>query len=631
MKRLCARLAPLLLATAAALAGLLFLTAIFNPAWGAPTEPGATFVVSNLSDSGAGSLRQAILDANAAPGADVIDISVAGTVSLLSALPAIIDAVTIQGPGPGHFAVDGNDAVRVLDIASVDVTIAGITIQRGNVSGAGANGAGIRSTGNLTLTHVELLSNTAQSQGGGVSVGGNLVLADSHFRNNRSTSGTGGALRSNSAAIISRTTFLANTSWGDGGAIFALGNFAVSDGLFQDNACLAGSCDGGALFSFSRTTLDNTDFLSNTARDQGGGASAPGFLTVRNGRFEGNQAIFGSGGALHVQNLATIDGTHFVSNTAQSRGGGIYGFAALTVTNARFSENESTLAGGGLAAFGEFIVSGTQFLRNRSQAGGGLYHEYATAGRVANSLFGSNEATTGQGAALAIASTGGFEVLHTTIASPAANPGAAIAVMTGTAHITNTIVASHAVAISNSVGIVSQDYNLFWGNVTDVQGAVAGGAHNASGDPLFVAPAGDDYHLGAGSAAVDAGTDAGIVVDYDGETRPLDAGFDIGFDEASYIDGLVFVHAPSSAIAGLPTTFSASVTQGTGISYEWDFGDGTPAVAGNPVSHTFAAAGQYPVTVTASNRTGSAWTTMTVTVVEQPVTSHLLHLPLLAR
>ena len=38
----------------------------------------ATFTVTNTNDSGAGSLRQAILDANASAGADLIDFSIPG-------------------------------------------------------------------------------------------------------------------------------------------------------------------------------------------------------------------------------------------------------------------------------------------------------------------------------------------------------------------------------------------------------------------------------------------------------------------------------------------------------------------------------------------------------------------------
>ena len=55
--------------------------------------PAATFTVINTLDSGAGSLRQAILDANAAVGADLISFSIVGTgpftIQPLSALPNI--------------------------------------------------------------------------------------------------------------------------------------------------------------------------------------------------------------------------------------------------------------------------------------------------------------------------------------------------------------------------------------------------------------------------------------------------------------------------------------------------------------------------------------------------------------
>lgn len=74
----------------------------------------ATYTVTNTNNSGAGSFRQAILDANANPGADIINFAIldiitnyfegnllAGTrvavIRLTSALPIITDAVTIDG------------------------------------------------------------------------------------------------------------------------------------------------------------------------------------------------------------------------------------------------------------------------------------------------------------------------------------------------------------------------------------------------------------------------------------------------------------------------------------------------------------------------------------------------------
>lgn len=61
----------------------------------------ATFTVSSTADAGAGTLRQAILDANANPGADTIAFNLSGTaphrIVLASGLPSITGVVSIQG------------------------------------------------------------------------------------------------------------------------------------------------------------------------------------------------------------------------------------------------------------------------------------------------------------------------------------------------------------------------------------------------------------------------------------------------------------------------------------------------------------------------------------------------------
>ncbi|HEX7773202.1 MAG TPA: hypothetical protein VF435_12325 [Pyrinomonadaceae bacterium] len=58
---------------------LLGLCAVLYLAYGNNQAHAATtFVVTNANDSGPGSLRQAILDANANPGADVINFNITG-------------------------------------------------------------------------------------------------------------------------------------------------------------------------------------------------------------------------------------------------------------------------------------------------------------------------------------------------------------------------------------------------------------------------------------------------------------------------------------------------------------------------------------------------------------------------
>src|SRR4051812_27705122 len=72
----------------------------------------STFTVKNLADTGAGSLRQAVLDANANPGADVIRFGPHardGIITLTGGELSITDSLTIDGPGDNRLTISGND------------------------------------------------------------------------------------------------------------------------------------------------------------------------------------------------------------------------------------------------------------------------------------------------------------------------------------------------------------------------------------------------------------------------------------------------------------------------------------------------------------------------------------------
>jgi hypothetical protein len=107
----------------------------------------ATFTVLNTNDSGADSLRQAILAANAAPGADSIQFNIGGggvqTIAPLSALPAITGAVTIDGASqPGYAGSPlielngaGAGSANGLLITAGNSTVRGLVINRFSGSG----------------------------------------------------------------------------------------------------------------------------------------------------------------------------------------------------------------------------------------------------------------------------------------------------------------------------------------------------------------------------------------------------------------------------------------------------------------------------------------------------------------
>ncbi len=94
--------------------------------------------------------------------------------------------------------------------------------------------------------------------------------------------------------------------------------------------------------------------------------------------------------------------------------------------------------------------------------------------------------------------------------------------------MTNTILVSHTVGITVTAGNTATLNTTLWhANGTDYEGNVIH-TNDRSGDPAFDT---DGYHLTSSSAAIDAGVDAGVTTDIDGDTRPWGEGHDIGADE----------------------------------------------------------------------------------------------------
>lgn len=85
----------------------------------------STFIVLNTSDSGAGSLDAAMLDANASPGADVIDFDIGGSplfiISLVSPLPTVTGDLTIDGTSEPGYA-----GTPLIEIDTSDLATPGI-------------------------------------------------------------------------------------------------------------------------------------------------------------------------------------------------------------------------------------------------------------------------------------------------------------------------------------------------------------------------------------------------------------------------------------------------------------------------------------------------------------------------
>jgi hypothetical protein len=278
-----------------------------------PSAQAATFTVSNLDDSGPGSLRQAILDANAAAGADVIEFQagLTGSIVLSSGQLAIQDSVDIQGPGAADLAVTGLGDSRLFYLyngqALLDVTISGLTLAGGNAN----LGGGILDRGeNLVLDSVVVTGNIASVDVEGGGDGGGLWATET---------GDGMLL------TIRDSTFSGNTAGNDGGGIYI--EFGLGDTLHIENSTLSGNDaadDGGAIafhFVSGNPELVNSTVSGNTAGDDGGGIYLYNFyeisnLWIRHTTVAGNQAAGAGGGVFAWSRLVYLENSIIGDNTA---------------------------------------------------------------------------------------------------------------------------------------------------------------------------------------------------------------------------------------------------------------------------------------------------------------------------
>jgi len=122
--------------------------------------------------------------------------------------------------------------------------------------------------------------------------------------------------------------------------------------------------------------------------------------------------------------------------------------------------------------------------------------------------------------------------------------------------LTNTILANHTVGIYVANGNTATLESTLWnGNTTDWSGeGTINRNDDYAGSPAFVDPDVGDYHIGPGSAAIDRGVDAGIIVDIDGESRPVDTGYDIGADEFSVVRHLAYLPLAMKRWPPIPNT-----------------------------------------------------------------------------
>jgi Domain of unknown function (DUF4347)/Cadherin domain/Right handed beta helix region/Periplasmic copper-binding protein (NosD) len=223
----------------------------------------ATFTVTNTNDSGAGSLRQAIISANASAGADIITFNISGTgvhtIAPTSALPVITEAVTIDATTDDSFAANSNRPAIVLAGNNAALGDEGLVLSA-NADGSTLRGLVIRDWGGAGIlidigsnnnrivgNYIGRLNTSGTDSGAGTQNGGDGILVN----------GAGNTIGGNTAA--DRNLISGNGGYGIAiETAGATGNVVAGNWIgvtVAGNAALANQLGGISLFNAANNTI----------------------------------------------------------------------------------------------------------------------------------------------------------------------------------------------------------------------------------------------------------------------------------------------------------------------------------------------------------------------------------------
>ena len=341
---------------------------------GAVTGQAATLTVTSSGDSGAGTLRQAILNASSS-GGDTIKFDLTGTITLTSGQLFIHKNLTISGPNPNVLTLRRSPAgdtpdFRIFSIGNGShVTISGLTIRNGRDYNSGAI---LNDGGTLTVNNCVFKANS----GGGYGGGG--IMNDGSNANSR--------LTVNNSSLTATPL----TSWPREILNFSSGrsaNLTVSNCILSNNSAF----DSGAIVNYApggtaTAVVSNTTLTGNSASEQAGRAGAihnnavfvggRAMLTVSNCTLSNNSADYAGGAIFNSAGNLQISNCTFSGNSASAYGGGVYteyDEAVEHVTNCTFSGN-SAGSGSGIYCQGDTTVTGGNTIFKRGASGENIYN-----------------------------------------------------------------------------------------------------------------------------------------------------------------------------------------------------------------------------------------------------------------
>jgi Tol biopolymer transport system component/uncharacterized protein YkvS len=269
----------------------------------------ATLTVSNLNNSGVGSLRQAIVDATAG---DIVTFTAGlnGAISLINTELVIDKDLTISGPGANvlRLEMDLGDQQRVLHVTAGNVSISGLALSGGNFQG----------------------TSTSQKGGSGllVELGATVTLNNSMIRKNElfyknSGSLTNGIVQNHGTLTINNSTVVANLAYNAVGGIVNYGTLTMTNSTVAGNTVFVDSNGVGGVHNVSgAATLLNCTISGNfgTAGNTGGILQEAGTVNLKNTLIGGNFVNTGTISSNDINGVFTSQGNNLVENRTGGSG-----------------------------------------------------------------------------------------------------------------------------------------------------------------------------------------------------------------------------------------------------------------------------------------------------------------------
>jgi hypothetical protein len=417
------------------------------------------------------------------------------------------------------------------------------------------------------------------------------------------------------AVTVIQGNQIAGTTNGDGAirCVFltngaSLAGFTLNNGATRAaGSTTTADQEGGGIYCLSPSAvISNCVIAGNSAWLSGGGARRG---SLYNCILSGNSATNGAGADSAYLKNCTITG-----NSALKFGGGSY---SSTNVNCTLANNSAVVAGGG-AYSGN--LTNCILSANMAGSGGG-----ANLAALQNCILTNNSAVTNGGGTY-----GGSLISCALSQNSAAFGGGAYAGAVTNCTLTENTAAAYGGGIYSSTNYnciiyyntapLNANYDFGRFNYCCTTPLPAAGTGNITSEPQFASA----FRLTLGSPCRSAGSPAFLNgTDIDGESwaSPPSIGCDEFYSSTATGSLSVGIQAAfTNVVAGAPLSFTANIT-GLTASNLWSFGDSTVVANQISPSHSWSAAGDYPVVLTAYNNTfpGGISSTVTVHVVTQQI------------